>query len=246
MSDLDDIDALAGEYVLGTLDPGERAAVAARRQREPALDRAILEWERRLGPLAAGVRPVPPPPGLLDRIAPRLSPALHGLGAGTQAGKPSGAGADVLRLERRLRSWQWATAGAAALAASLAIVVGVREATRPSQSYVAVFVQDDVTPSFVMSVDLDTRTVTVRAVAARPQPNRSYQLWIQSDQLGPAPRSLGLIEIDAAGTSRRTLELDRALLRAATFGVSVEPLGGSPTGRPTSPALHSKLIPASL
>ncbi len=37
----EDLDGLAGEYVLGTLDADERAAVAARRLREPALDMAI-------------------------------------------------------------------------------------------------------------------------------------------------------------------------------------------------------------
>ena len=43
-------DFLAAEFALGTLDPGERAALAARRQREPELDAAIADWERRLAP----------------------------------------------------------------------------------------------------------------------------------------------------------------------------------------------------
>ena len=36
---------------------------------------------------------------------------------------------------------------------------------------------------------------------------------------------------------------EQGLLQRATFGVSLEPSGGSPTGRPTSPALHAKLLP---
>ena len=44
MTALDDIEVLAGEFVLGTLDLAERTAVAARRQREPALDAAIRDW----------------------------------------------------------------------------------------------------------------------------------------------------------------------------------------------------------
>ena len=51
MSEMDDIDAIAGEYVLGTLDADERADVTARRAREPALDNAIRAWEQRLSPL---------------------------------------------------------------------------------------------------------------------------------------------------------------------------------------------------
>ena len=60
MTDGDDIDALAAEYVLGTLDAPERAAVAARRQRQPALNAAILRWEQRLSPLNDLVPPVEP------------------------------------------------------------------------------------------------------------------------------------------------------------------------------------------
>ena len=37
MTATDDIDVLAGEYVLGTLPAAERATVAARRGREPAV-----------------------------------------------------------------------------------------------------------------------------------------------------------------------------------------------------------------
>ena len=50
-------DLSAAEYALGTLDPGERAAIAARRQREPELDEAIRTWEERLSPLAEAVPP---------------------------------------------------------------------------------------------------------------------------------------------------------------------------------------------
>ena len=40
-----------GSPVLGTLDPVERASVAARRQREAGLDAAIVAWEHRLAAL---------------------------------------------------------------------------------------------------------------------------------------------------------------------------------------------------
>ena len=40
MNDREDIDGLAAEYVLGTLEASERTAAAARRQREGDLDAA--------------------------------------------------------------------------------------------------------------------------------------------------------------------------------------------------------------
>jgi anti-sigma-K factor RskA len=243
MTEREDIDALAGEYVLGTLDAGERATVAARRQREPALDSAIMAWEHRLGPLVEGLLPVEPPSALLRGIESRLN--------GSASGAPDSslfpAGADVVRLERRLRTWRRVAIAASSLAACLVVAIGVREATRqPEVGNVAVFVQGDVMPSFILSVDFETRTLSVKAVAAKPLPDKAYQLWIVHERLGGVPQSLGLIELDSQGISRRQIEYDRALLTTATFGVSVEPPGGSPTGRPSPGALHARLMPAAL
>jgi anti-sigma-K factor RskA len=235
MSEPGDIDALAAEYVVGTLEAGERTAVAARRQREAALDAAIAAWELRLAPLLDTVPAVPAPPGLLAGIEARL-----------EAGSVAAAAAGSMRaLEARARRWRGLAIAASALAASLLLVIAVREAARPpaASSYVAVFQKDDASPAFLLTVDLERRTLSIRAVAAAPAPGKSYQLWIASDRLGPAPRSLGLIEAADAPT-RRTLAFDRGLIETATFGVSLEPAGGSPTGRPTGPALHARLIEA--
>lgn len=243
MTGNDDIDMLAAEYALGTLDAGERAQVSARRLREPALDAAIADWERRLGPLVAAVPEIAPPQGLLDKIESELR-AGGGTAAAAGAAPPAVSLAEVVALKQRLARWKASAIGAGAIAASLLLAVGTVDywRPRPPQELVAVFQKDDQSPAFVMSVDIEKRMLTVRIVDAnRPDPDKTYQLWIASDQLGPAPRSLGLIE-RGEFTVRRALEYDPSLLRNATFGVSLEPAGGSPTGRPTSPAIHSRLI----
>ena len=68
MIDENDIEGLAGEYVLGTLDGAERTAIAARRLREPTLEAAIYAWEQRLIPLIYAIPAVQPPAGLFQRI----------------------------------------------------------------------------------------------------------------------------------------------------------------------------------
>ena len=73
MSDQEDIDALAAEYVLGTLSPAERTAVSARRLRERDLDAAIEAWEARLAPLSDTAPAIAPSPGLLGEIEARLA-----------------------------------------------------------------------------------------------------------------------------------------------------------------------------
>jgi len=116
----------------------------------------------------------------------------------------------------------------------------VREVPRPAQ-FVAVFQKDEQSPAFVMSVDIDKRTVTVRQVAAERLADKSYQLWI-APQPGAAPRSLGMIERDDFTVKAALTDYDPAVINNATFGISLEPLGGSPTGQPTGPVMHAKLM----
>ena len=243
MTEREDIDMLAAEYVLGTLDAAERTAVAARRQREPALDAAIEAWQQRLSPLDGSTAEVAPPAELFERIAARTAATAGGLAAG------GAERARVIALERRVGFWKRATAAAAAMAAALALVIGFRDTLLPGppQNFVAVFQKDDQQPAFVLAIDLKSRELIIRPVTAEPQQSRTYQLWIVDPNVSPVPRSLGLIESSLKEPTRKTLaELEPSVLQRATFGISLEPPGGSPTGRPTGPALHGKLIPAGI
>jgi anti-sigma-K factor RskA len=244
MMDGEDIDALAAEYVLGTLDASERATVAARRQREPALEAAILGWEQRLAPLADMMPPVEPPAsvwaGIVARLNERANPAMA-----------ASNGNNIVALQRRLTVWKRVAVAASALAASLLVTIGVRETTRTTtpRSFVAVFQKDDALPSFLLTIDLDTRQLTIKPVAADTPAGKSYQLWIAAAPVGepasPKPRSLGVLEGRGLTTKAALSAYDKAVVENATFGVSLEPAGGSPTGQPTGPVFHAKLIPAS-
>jgi anti-sigma-K factor RskA len=122
----------------------------------------------------------------------------------------------------------------------------VREVVREVPSaraaqFVAVFQKDEQSPAFLMSVDTDKRTVTVRQVAAERLADKSYQLWIAT-QPGAAPRSLGVLGTDDYTVQATLASYDPAVVNNATFGISLEPLGGSPTGQPTGPVIHAKLL----
>jgi anti-sigma-K factor RskA len=227
MVDFDDIDTLAGEYVLGTLDASERASVAARRQREPALDEAIAAWEARLAPLMDEIAPVAPPDHLLDSIMSRIDGV-----AGSN---------EIALLRRRLRNWRIAAVGASAIAASLMLLVTTRTLapSRPGENFVAMLQHDAASPAFIVSVDVAARTLTIRPVAATPQTGRSYELWLVNARLR-APRSLGVVQ-NAAFTvaSSRLTGLPGNIVRNSTLAVTLEPLGGSPSGLPTGPILYS-------
>ena len=113
MTEAEDIDGLAAEYVLGTLDAAERRQVNLRRQTDASLSAAIDAWEQRLGPLNERGGGIEPPAHLLDGILSRIS---------SQAARQSEV-AEVVPL-RRASGRRWPlVAGASALAASLVLAI---------------------------------------------------------------------------------------------------------------------------
>ncbi|MBW5798729.1 anti-sigma factor [Halomonas elongata] len=234
----DDIDMLAAEYVLGTLEADERTEVAQRREHDSNLDARILAWEARLAPLSNEIQAVAPGTDLLERIERRIA-VLE-----TEANTGESSTTQLVALRRRLGFWRWSTALASAAALILAIVLVVPLDSAPNQSpFVAVFSQNDQQPAFILTVDLDNRRLNVQPVAAEPLPDRSYQLWIKSAELGPTPRSVGVLNDNLSLDANALRDYDPDLLKQATFGISIEPPGGSPTGQPTGPAIHGYLYP---
>ena len=112
----------------------------------------------------------------------------------------------------------------------------------PSAQYVALLQRDGGSPAFILTVDAATKNFTVRKVGADAEPGKSFELWLISDKL-PQPRSLGVIG-GSDFTARPVLaDYDAGTINAATYAVTVEPAGGSPSGKPTSAPIYiGKLI----
>lgn len=233
MSTLDELEQQAAEYVLGTLDSAERQKVSEARATNAQLDLLITQWEKRLDPMLSMVGERAPRADLFAEIEAKLP-------------KQTTTDSNVVELDslrKKINRWRNAAVVSTSIAAGLALFVILREPP-PSlnQSYVAVFQQDDQQPAFLMSVDLATNQLTVRPITATGVPDKNYQLWIVSEQIGPNPQSLGLLPTIAEPTLKQ-VQYSPDILRTATFGISVEPVGGSPTGLPTGPAIHGQLYP---
>jgi anti-sigma-K factor RskA len=216
---------------------------------------------------AAPTAPAEPLPWVAPK--PAATPAAA---PGPQQASVAPAGAEVVQLSSRLRRFQRLTVAASALAATIAGVAVLREANpvllpealRPKPQivekvvevvrtvevpgqriaeFVAVFQQDDnlPAPAFLLTVDVERKTVSLRRVGAQQQPDRSFELWIVTPQQ-QRPRSLGLLAEEGFTVRRALADYDAPTLHNATFGISVEPQGGSPTGQPTGPVVHGRLI----
>ena len=225
----DDLDALAGEYVLGTLGADERRAAEARLAADPVFRRAVAAWEARLQPLADAAGEVPVAAEVRARV-------LDGI-----AGEaPGGAHViNVVALRRSVRRWQITSALVGAAAAVLAIVVAVdRLQPVPHTEFVAVLTAGGDAPAFVATVDTAAGTISVRRVAEAAPADRSYELW--SIAPNEAPRSLGLVEQASFSQPLPVSPAGDDL----TLAITLEPKGGSPTGAPTSAPIFSGTLVA--
>ena len=72
MSDVDHTNALAAEYVLGTLDSEEREQARALLVADTAFAGKVVQWERRLGELHLMVEPVEPDAKIWARIKSKM------------------------------------------------------------------------------------------------------------------------------------------------------------------------------
>lgn len=221
------LERLAAEYVLGTLrGPARRRFEALMRAYIPAR-RLVRWWEDRLAQIAMGLQPVAPPPHLWSRIERRIAPPT------TRS--------DTTR-SSAVRWWQALAAGLAVVAIGLAAVLSSREpqieirGVRPAQIAV---VADATSPLWVVNAYPEMQQLSVRAVGAiAVDPNRVFELWMLPTS-GAAPVSLGLLPASGESTLPLPPAAAQILAASSTLAVSVEPLGGSPTGAPTGPVVFT-------
>jgi hypothetical protein len=128
MTEEDDIDGVAAEYVLGSLSPAERAQVEARRGSDAALAALIQAWQIRLGPLSEQAPGLEPPPDLFARILTRIADQSGAEGRSGAAGRS----ADVAPFRRGQQARQRGLATiVSALAACAAVALVWFEHTQP-------------------------------------------------------------------------------------------------------------------
>jgi anti-sigma-K factor RskA len=221
------LDRLAAEYTLGTLRGGARRRFERLCIASAAARGAVYRWEDHWSALSRTVPPVQPSPQVWAAVSRRL------FGDDATAGSAP-----------RVRRWRaWQLAAAAGLVA-VALIVGLimRQAAPPLQTLV-VLGTDTAHPVWRLERRLPLTALTIQVIGTVPEAvGRSYELWALPR--GGVPVSLGLLP--AAGSAERTLsERQRtALLAADKVAVSVEPVGGSPTGSPTGPIVILTNLPA--
>jgi len=219
-----DPDVAAAELALGLLEGEERALALRRMLAEPAFARDVERWRMEFGALFARMPLAEPSPELAERIIARLDGPAHA----------------------RPGYWKpFAIASSLAAASMFGLLMVRPEPTLPPPvttvtpaPMVAAFMVEGIKTPLVATYDSTNGRLSMPGPMPIPA-GKSAQLWAIVGTGAPQP--LGLfhtagerVEADARSTA--------PMEPGTTFAISIEPIGGSPTGAPTGPVVASATL----
>lgn len=219
------IEALAGQYVLGTLRGPARRRLARWTRDYTTVRNSVQRWEDRLMPLTSAMPAVQPSPQVWTAIRRRIK--------AMDSQPPAQSTTSGAR-------WRWAVAASVLIAAMAVFWYGPFRAT-PLRDIANVTATNGQVLWHV-SVNAAQDTLHIQAIMPDARAaDRDFELWALSPT-GGAPVSLGVMPAGGEVTRGLSVAQRSALLMAAQIAVSLEPRGGSPTGAPTGPVVHVNAI----
>lgn len=231
----EDLQVLAGEYVLGTLPAAARDTVARRLATDAALQQAVADWEARLLPLTQLAEPVTPPAALWARIDQSLQTASAPLTAPVVQQRSRDANAPLgERWWNHLGLWRALAGSGFAMAAVLAAVLVTRVApvVAPPQFMVVLVAPQDKAPGWVVQANSPQQISLIPLGVMEVPADKALEFWTKADDWS-GPVSLGLVK---PGQPLQ-IPLDKLppLQPNQLFELTLEPPAGSPIGKPTGP-----------
>ena len=224
MTESDEI--LAAEYALGLLSPDEAAATEVRLRVDGPLSLRVAWWRDQLSPLAEEIEAVPSA-GVWHGIETRL---------GVNDNTTDSA-----------RPWKWATGGMSAIAAVLLAVIALRPGPAPLPAPVPPSVAPMVASlmgergtAVTVAFDASNGRMLVTPVTL-DRGKGDAELWIIP--VGQTvPISMGVINAKTPETHLVDARHAALVAPGATFAISQEAMGGSPTGTASGPIVATGKI----
>lgn len=223
---------LAAEYVLGTLSAAARREVERRLPLDAELRTAVQNWHDRLLPLVSLAEPVEPSGQLWQRIE-------SSVGKSAAATASSATRKAVLPAKQSwwdsMKLWRSLAGTGFAATAVLAAVLLTRMGATPAPQYMVVLVApQDKAPGWVIQANAETpKQLSLIPLGDTPVPaEKSLQFWTKGDNW-TGPISLGLVK--PGQTIQIPLDKLPPLQPNQLFELTLEPVNGSPTNKPTGP-----------
>lgn len=210
----EDADLLAAEYVLGVLDLADRSAAEVRLRRDVTFAMRVAAWENRMADLNADFADVPAP-DVFARVEARLFPPV---------------------LAPQRRGWLSGLFGAA-LGTVAAVGLAAWLLLAPVDPTLRAVLTADASPLRYEAVIAGDEMTLTRIAGDAADASHDHELWIIVGDA--APVSLGLLTGDSI-----TLPTPQGAATGYVLAVTLEQLGGSPTGAPLGPIVAAGALTA--
>jgi anti-sigma-K factor RskA len=226
----DDIEVLAGEYVLGLLDAADAAALEARAASEPAVRAAIASARERF--LALDV--AAPAARVEEALWRRIEAGLGGTEASKVVSLDAHRKASARPAARTARGGFWQGFAAASVVALIAGALAYGLVRPADPRLIVVLLDAEAKPVSLVEAFAGQRIRVVPLKHIDVPAGKTLQVWTLPDpKTGPV--SMGLLPA-VSKTVLEGPELPAPKLDQL-YEITIEPAGGSPTGRPTGPVV---------
>lgn len=207
--------ALAADYAIGLMPTTARRRFESLLIDDPNLRAEVAQWQESLVGLTTSLEPQPVPERVWQQIVARIEPQR-------------------LHVPEKRPFWSWMRIAAVACTLLVAVIVGVIY-NRDKPDFNATLVAGNQQPA--LTVQAFDRYLKIDPVAvASVETGRSLELWaIPADGV---PVSLGVIPDNGKGRVDLSDSQRRLLGSQTTMAITLEPKGGSPSGKPTGPILY--------
>lgn len=210
------LDALCGEYLVGTLRGAARRRFERSLREEPQVAQRLRYWQGVVAPRYTKMIETQPSARIWDRLERELGLARY-----------------RTPWHRRAGFWRgWAAAATAALVLAVGVQLFRQEPRAPQVALIAELSGKDTASVVSAHLSNDGRTLVLHS--SRPViagPAQSYELWLIPAE-GGNPLSVAVLGSLDAQFAVPAAHVGR-LRAGAQLAISNEPAGGSPTGQPT-------------
>lgn len=223
-------EVLAGEYVLGVLPLPDRLRVEHRLRQDKAFQAIVARWQENLATFNTEYAAEAPPSWLYGSVETKLFNK-------SSAEQPKGL------IWQSLAFWRGLTLVTLSAAIFFAASAeGLFRKPAPGAPVVATLGSGTSSISLVTLFDRQSGRLKVTPVAAGAEKSKSLELWLIEGDSAPVP--LGVFPDAGDGSIVIPPDMRGRLKDGVTLAVSLEPFGGSPTGKPTGPVVASGKIGA--
>lgn len=225
---------IAAEFVLGLLEAEAQAAAERRLLTDADFARDVAAWRTRFAAFDDTAEPLAPAGDLWRRIE-------AGIGAVAAPSVPLRQPGLVGRFWNSLGALRIAALSGTVAAIAFAVLATAtvrhaQEVAARKPVYVAILVDDATRQAgAIVNAFADGRVEMIPLVDMSVPDGRALQVWtLWNREVGP--RSVGLLE--RARATPLDLKSMPTTANDQLFEITLEPAGGSPTGRPTGPILY--------